>query len=79
LYGDGLPPGVFGYARKPKPCEEPGPKCCRAAGWHCPPSSIFAAGRNKEKIGGTAGVFFVAGEIDLEPVRFETRAVRMDD
>jgi len=31
------------------------------------------------EIGGAAGIFFVAGEIDIEPVRFETRAVRMDD
>src|SRR6266566_4904048 len=51
----------------------------RATGWHCPPRSILTASADAKKIGGAAGVFRAAGEVDLEPVRFEARTVRMDD
>jgi len=40
---------------------------------------MFSAGGDAKKIAGTAGVFCFAGAVDPEPVRFESRAVRMDD
>jgi hypothetical protein len=40
---------------------------------------MFFTGRDAKKVGGTAEVFCFAGEVDPKPVRFESRAVRMDD
>jgi hypothetical protein len=40
---------------------------------------MFSTGGDAKKIAGAAGVFCFAGAIDSESMRFESRAVRMDD
>ncbi len=50
-----------------------------ASGWHCPPRSQFSRGRDATEFTRATGIFSAAGKVDLEPVRFETCAVRMDD
>jgi hypothetical protein len=40
---------------------------------------MFSTGGDAKKIPRAAGVFCFAGAVDPEPVRFESRAVRMDN